>query len=56
MAKKKKQFLGLKCTETNKINYTIEKPLSWKDVKDKKVMKYCKELGKHTVHIPVKLG
>lgn len=53
MAKVKKTVIGLKCTETGKVNYTAYKP---RNMKEKlKVKKYSPEVGKHTVHEEVKL-
>lgn len=52
--KNKRTVIGLKSSETGKVNYTYYKP---KNLKEKlKVMKYDKDLKKHVLHEEVKLG
>ncbi|MCA9376335.1 50S ribosomal protein L33 [Candidatus Nomurabacteria bacterium] len=55
MAKKNKRtVIGLKCSETGKVNYTLFKPAN---VTGKlEVMKYSPDLKKHTKHVETKLG
>ncbi len=54
MAKKvKKTIIGLKCSETGKVNYHVYKPGNMKE--KLKVKKFSPELGKHTLHEEVKL-
>lgn len=54
MAKKvKKTVIGLKCSETGKVNYHVYKPANMKE--KLKVNKFSPELKKHTLHEEVKL-
>lgn len=56
MAKVKKTVIGLKCTETGKVNYTLYKPNNKGGNKEKLTrMKYNRDLKKHTKHVEVKL-
>ena len=54
MAKKaKKTVIGLKCSETGKVNYFVYKPQNMKEKLE--VMKYCPILRKHTLHVETKM-
>ncbi len=54
MSKKvKKVVIGLKCSESGQINYTMYKPGNMKE--KLKIKKYSPELKKHTLHEEVKI-
>ncbi len=53
MAKAKREFIRLKCSECGRVNYTVKKN---RNVQEKLALrKFCKKCRRHTLHKETKI-